>query len=338
MSNLEFEPAFAAHAAINPPPTVPDPKTVFDYRANMNQIISFFFRDWSVPDGMIETTHAVKARDGADVPLFRFQMPAQAEGGKGGAAAVPPQPALIHFHGGGVVACPADTVCKPNFRRTAAESGIQIFAPEYRLAPEHPAPTPVEDCYRCVEWIIDNAAALNVDPARIIVMGESGGGTLAAGVSLLARDRGLSPPLAGQVLIYPMLDDRSTGRLNPESPWYAMLKMPWATNIDLAWGGYVGEDKRGKPEADVSPYAAPARAETLKGLPPTYIDCGSLDLFRDESMEFAMRCAKDEVAYELHIYPGLPHGFDMIAPDIPITKNAKDNRYRFMRNTFGLEG
>ena len=329
MSNLKFEPTFAAHVASNQPPALPNPKTVFDYRANMNKLITFFFKDWPTPEGMVETTYTAKAYDGADLPIYRFQTAAQA-------AARGPQPALIYYHGGGVVACTVEEVCKPNFRRTAAESGFQTFAPEYRLAPEYPAPTPVEDCYSCLKWVIENADSLNIDPSKIIVIGESGGGTLSAGVSLMARDRDLSPPLAGQVLIYPMLDDCSTNKLNSESPWHTFLK-PWAVSVKLAWGGYVGEDKSAKPEADVSPYAVPMRVDSLVGITSTYIDCGALDWFRDEVMEFAARCAKDEVEYELHMYLGLPHGFDLAAPDIPITKNAKQNRFRFMRNAFGLE-
>ena len=233
-------------------------------------------------------------------------------------------PALLHCHGGGMILGAVLQNAK-GLAFQVQQSGVPIFSVEYRLAPESKGTSLVEDCYAGLEWLSKNAATFNVDPARIAAFGESAGGGLAAGVALMARDKGLSPPLAKQILIYPMLDDRNL-KANPQIEPFAFWKN--ADNI-TAWTALLG-DKAGNPDADVSHYCAPARAKSLAGLPPTYIDIGGLDIFRDEDCEYARRLAAEDIEVEFHLYPGVPHAFEMIASQAAVTKRAFENRFRSM--------
>jgi acetyl esterase/lipase len=194
---------------------------------------------------------------------------------------------------------------------------------DYRIAPEHPHPTPVEDCYAALRWLADNAMTLGVDPGRIAVMGDSAGGGLAAGVCLLARDRG-GPSVAQQVLIYPMLDDRA----NPPDP-HLLPFLTWTYDDNVTgWGALLGE---GVGTEAVSPYAAPARATDLTGLPATYIDVGDLDIFRDEDITYARRLADAGVPTELHLHPGCPHAFEVLARAADVSQRAIGDRLRRLR-------
>jgi triacylglycerol lipase len=178
---------------------------------------------------------------------------------------------------------------------------------DYRLAPEVQHPGPVEDCYVALCWLHANAEALNVDRARIGVMGESAGGGLAAGLALLARDRG-GPELAFQHLVYPMIDDRTCVMDNPH-PYAGEFLWTRENNI-FGWASLLGTAPGGP---DISPYAAAARAENLTGLPPTFISTGAIDLFLEENMIYAQRLSRAGVAVELHVYPGAYHGFQLAA-------------------------
>ncbi|KAK2049691.1 Alpha/beta hydrolase fold-3 [Colletotrichum somersetense] len=202
-------------------------------------------------------------------------------------------------------------------------------AVDYRLAPEFPGVVAAEDLFHGLRHLSSHATAWNVDAARIVLMGDSAGGGAAAGAALLARDRGLSPPLRRQVLVYPMLDDRTS--LAEGSPMRPLLK--WTTNDSLlAWRAVLGE-KAGRPEAEGVPlHAAPGRArvEDLRGLPKTYVDVGSLDLFRDECIGFVGKLTRADVEVELHAWPGLPHGFEG-ATDIGWVKKAREARNAALR-------
>jgi acetyl esterase/lipase len=194
---------------------------------------------------------------------------------------------------------------------------------DYRIAPEHPDPTPVQDCYAALRWLAGNAATLGVGAARIAVMGDSAGGGLAAGVSLLARDRG-GPAIAQQLLIYPMLDDRAHP---PDSRLLPFLTWTYDDNI-TGWAALLGE--RAGTDG-VSPYAAPAHATDLTGLPDTYIDVGDLDIFRDEDIAYAQRLADAGVATELHLHPGCPHAFETLARKADVSQRAIADRIRRLR-------
>ena len=217
----------------------------------------------------------------------------------------------------------------PAINMMVMDSGVQVFGVEYRLAPEYPDPTPVEDCYAALKWLSTHGAELGVDPSRIAVMGESAGGGLAAGTTLIARDRALEPPIKKQILVYPMLDDRSIN-----SPSAAALDEFVYFPLDMSkicWECYVGKEKAGKSDADVSQYAAPARARNLRGLPSTYIDVGGLDLFRDECAMYATRLAAENVEVEFHLFPGLTHGFER-ATEVHGVKLAVAGRLRWIKD------
>ncbi|KAK5659196.1 hypothetical protein OQA88_1287 [Cercophora sp. LCS_1] len=284
----------------------PPPKDVFDLRATTDFILSVGSSMAPVPSDIAETTLHFTAKDGTSLPLYRFTPPNATRG-----------PAVLYIHGGGMVAGNVQ-VFKPGIFNYAAAAAVTVYAVGYRLAPEHPYPTPVEDVYSALEWLHAYASEEGIDKERIGLCGASAGGGLAAGAALMARDKGLSPALARLVLIYPMLDDRTT--IKEDDPLAPFLTWT-AKHNQLGWGAYL----KGV-EGDVSPYAAPARAKDLSGLPRTYVDVGSLDLFRDEDIDFAARLAKANVDVELHLYPGLPHGWEFVASQIPVSKRADQNR------------
>jgi acetyl esterase/lipase len=221
-------------------------------------------------------------------------------------------PALIWMHGGGFVIGSADDddlVC----RRLATETGAVVTSVDYRLAPETSAPGPLHDCYAVLAWVHESADSLGVDRSRIAVGGASAGGGLAACLAILARDRG-EIPIGLQLLIYPMLDDR-TASIKPASPYAGEFIWTPADNR-FGWSALLGAEAGG---ADVSPYAAAARVESAAGLPPTFISVGSLDLFAEEDVEYAAKLMREGVPTELHVYPGGYHGFNMM-PEAWMTK------------------
>ena len=239
------------------------------------------------------TPRAAPGRDGApDVPVIVYR-PTGAEG---------PLPCILHIHGGGYVLGSA-AAGEAAHRPLAADLGCCIVSVDYRLAPETTHPGPVEDCYAALAWTLANADDLGVDPARVGVMGESAGGGLAAGLALLARDRG-EHRLAFQHLIYPMIDDRTVTHPDPH-PFVG--EFVWTPRRNhFGWKSLLGMD----PGAEgVSPYAAAARAEDLTGLPPTYIATGALDLFLEEDLDYARRLTRAGIPVELHVYPGAYHDF-----------------------------
>ena len=213
-------------------------------------------------------------------------------------------PAIYHIHGGGYVMGAAKTL-EFAHRPMAKTLGCVIVSVDYRLAPEHPFPAPIEDCYAGLRWTVENAATLGIDTARIGVMGESAGGGLAAALALLVRDRG-EYTLAFQHLTYPMIDDRTCTMAEPH-PYTG--EFIWTShNNRFGWAALLGSEPGG---LDVSPYAAASRATDLAGLPPAYIMTGSLDLFLEEDIEYARRLLRAGVPTELHVYPGGFHGFDI---------------------------
>lgn len=204
--------------------------------------------------------------------------------------------------------------------------GLVVISVEYRLAPENPHPAPVEDCYAGLRWIAEHAAELGVDPGRVIVAGGSAGAGLAAAVTMLARERGGPAPVA-QMLFSPMLDDRND---TPSSLQMAGLGI-WDHQMNaVGWQALLG-DAAGGP--DVSPFAAPARATDLAGLPAAYIDVGSAETFRDEAVQYATRLWRCGGHAELHVWAGGFHGFERSAPDAAISKDAHAAKARWLRRT-----
>ena len=254
-------------------------------------------------------------RDGApDVTLFVYK-PETASG---------PLPVVYHMHGGGYVGGNAGEVA---FRHVplVKELGCAVVTVEYRLAPETVFPGAIEDCYAGLAWTFANAEAQGFDAVRIGVTGESAGGGLAAALALLARDRG-EYPLAFQHLIYPMIDDRTGTSGDPHPQTGEFIWTPH--NNRFGWRALLGAEPGG---ADVSPYAAAARAEDLSGLPPTFIYSGALDLFLEEDVEYARRLIRAGVPTELHVYPGAYHGFELMSGSGVGEQATRDSRAALAR-------
>jgi acetyl esterase/lipase len=234
-----------------------------------------------------------------------------------------PAAGVYHIHGGGMVLGDNRSVM-PVMLNWIEQVGVIVVSVEYRLAPEHPYPAPVEDCFAGLEWTAAHAAELGIEPGRLLIAGASAGGGLAAAVALLARDRG-GPALIGQMLGCPMLDDRnqtpSSYELDHEGTWDRTSNL-------TGWRALLGDAQGGQ---DVPPYAAPARATDLSGLPPAYLDVGSVEIFRDEILDYAARIWRSGGAAELHVWPGGFHGFESLAPDAAISMAARQTRIGWLR-------
>jgi acetyl esterase/lipase len=210
---------------------------------------------------------------------------------------------VLEIHGGGFVMGSIEMM-DPWCQRIAAELDAVVVSVEYRLAPEHPFPAAVDDCYAALRWTAANAATLGIDASRLAIAGQSAGGGIAAGTALMARDRG-GPELCFQLLEIPELDDR----LDTPSMLACEDTPLWnRPNAVWSWRHYLGPKHRGEP----SPYAAPARAKDLSGLPPAYVSTMEFDPLRDEGILYALRMLQAGVAVELHSYPGTFHGSGMI--------------------------
>jgi acetyl esterase/lipase len=239
-------------------------------------------------------------------------------------AAEAPVACLYFIHGGGMIMGDNRSGGFPGAVAHAEKLGVALVSVEYRLAPETPHPGPVEDCYAGLVAAVEHADELGIDPARVIVGGASAGGGLAAAVALLARDRG-GPALLAQMLLCPMLDDRNE---TPSAYQMAGLGVWDRGANELGWTALLGA-ARGGP--DVSPYAAPARATDLSGLPPAFIDVGSAETFRDEDVAYATGIWQAGGQAELHVWPGGFHGFTGMVPDAAISKSATAAQQTWLR-------
>jgi acetyl esterase/lipase len=301
----------ALGASTDRPPIRPAPRGDWKtLRANSEAAVPLLASRLPEHAEVARTGYSATSHDGAPVAL-RWFAPAGHDPSR-------PGPAAVFMHGGGMIAGSVEHADRV-IAAYAAGSGVPILAVDYRLAPEHPHPSPVEDCYAGLAWLTAHASELGVGPSRIAVMGESAGGGLAAGTALLARDRGL--PVASQILIYPMLDDRTT---TPDAALAPFAFWSYDDNY-TGWHALLG-DKTGT--ADVPAPAAPARAADLAGMPATYVEVGALDIFRDEAIEYARRLAAAGASIELHVQPGCPHGFELIAPDSGVARRARADRLR----------
>jgi acetyl esterase/lipase len=259
-----------------------------------------------IAEGVEITDHEVPGPDGP-VPA-RLYRPADA------------LPAVaLYVHGGGMIGGTL-TGYDPIVAGYAATSHVTLLSVDYRLAPEHPFPAGVDDAFAALVWLAAHSTDFGADPAHVGIMGDSAGGGIAAGVALMARDRG-GPALAGQVLIYPMLDDRTT---TSDPALDGLTTWSYDDNV-TGWSALLGDDAQ---SPDVSPYAAPARAADLSGLPPTYIDVGGLDIFRNEDIAYAARLSAAGVATELHVVPGAPHGYELMGGPSELTTRAMADRSR----------
>jgi acetyl esterase/lipase len=202
-----------------------------------------------------------------------------------------------------------------------------VISVEYRLAPEHPYPAALEDCYAVVKWVATDGKKNGIDARAIAVGGSSAGANLAAGVALLARDRG-EVPLRFQMLIYPALNDRNIAQVGPD----VAENLFWSReNMLMSWQAYL-ENRHAT--ADVPIYAAPARARDLRGLPPAFIAVGGLDMFLDECLDYGARLTAAGVNTEVHVYPGAFHAFDAFAPLARVTQRFSADRNGALMRAF----
>lgn len=225
-----------------------------------------------------------------------------------------PGPGILYLHGGGMVFGNRFGGVGA-YLPYIASHGAVVITIDYRLAPEHPDPAPVEDCFASARWIAQHADELGIDPGRIIVAGQSAGAGLAAGVCLLARDRD-EPAIAAQVLVSPMLDDRndtgSAQQIDGRGVWDR-------TSNATGWSALLGDRRGGDAVTDA---AAPGRAIDLGGLPPAFLSVGSAEVFRDETVAYASRMWAGGGDAELHVWPGGFHGFENFAPQAALSRAA----------------
>ena len=304
-----MDPELAAVLEALPPNKRPRALIDFDdipaTRARLDEL--FAARPRSLPpyDSVITEDRTIPRPEDASEIRVRIYRPA------GNRTALP---GLYWIHGGGMIAGRIEDE-DPRAKAFVGQVGCVAVSVDYRLAPEHPYPAPVEDCYAGLVWTAECADEVGIDPALLAVGGASAGGGLAAATALLARDRG-TPTLTFQLLICPMLDDRN---ITPSSHEITDIGV-WDRDMNISgWTALLG-DKRGTDA--VSPYAAPARMSDLTGLPATFIDVGALEVFRDEDVDYALRLMRAGVPTELHVYAGAYHGWDGFAPMARISQAA----------------
>jgi acetyl esterase/lipase len=258
--------------------------------------------------GVATTSFSTSASDGDGGIELRWYT-------KAGAA---PGSAVVYAHGGGMTGGSLDLYDKV-VSWYVSQTGVPFLSVGYRLAPEAASTTTLaEDVFAGLTWLASHASGLGVDPARIAVMGDSGGGPAAA-AAILARDRDVL--LARQILIYPMLDDRTTtpGAMPAEF-------VTWTDDSNYTeWHALLGDEMGTE---TVSPVAAPGRLKDFTGLAPAYIEVGDLDIFRDEAIAYAGGLASAGVPIELHVHPGAPHGFERFVPDAAVAQRAMADRTR----------
>jgi acetyl esterase/lipase len=259
----------------------------------------------------------VPGYEGAELVVSVFRRTDHVAGG----------PGIFHIHGGGMVI---------GDRFTGAEAYVEwverydavLTSIEYRLAPEHPDPVPVEDCYAALQWFVTQGDDLGFDADRVVIAGGSAGGGLAAGVALMCRDRG-GPALIAQFLMCPMLDDRNE---TVSSHQYDGIGVWDRGSNHTGWDALLG-DRRGT--ENVSVYASPARATDLSGLPPTFIDVGSAEVFRDEDVAYATQIWADGGVAELHVWPGGFHGFQVMGGGATVTRQAVEAQRDWLDRILG---
>ncbi|MFJ2830093.1 alpha/beta hydrolase [Streptomyces sp. NPDC087263] len=326
-----------AHTGPVPPPPPFDPEL-----AAALELVAEFLPTSLTPEVIPQLREGASAMRPSDEDLRRggaFQVEERSVPGPDGAPDVSllicrpagvsaPLPALYYIHGGGMVVG-NNRMGVPELLGWAEELGLVVVSVEYRLAPEHPHPAPVEDCYAGLVWTAKNADQLGIDPERMVVTGASAGGGLAAALALLVRDRG-GPELTGQLLMCPMLDDRND---SVSAHQMTGLGLWDRTANAMGWGALLGEASGGP---DVSPYAAPARATDLSGLPPAYIDVGSAETFRDEDVAYAARLWQAGGRAELHVWPGGFHGFEEFAPQAQLSQDGRGAKLRWLRRLLGV--
>jgi acetyl esterase/lipase len=296
-----------------PMPTPPPVGDVDARRTTLNAMLEHFNNAAQpIASDVDITDHEICSADGTKVRARWYRSQSKPSGA-----------AALYLHGGGMIVGSVPIFDGP-VSRYVAHTGVSMLSVDYRLAPEHPHPAPVEDAYAGLVWLTAHASELGVEPDRIAVMGDSAGGGLAAAVAILSRDRN-GPPISRQILLYPMLDDRTT---KPD-PYIAPLA-GWSYDDNITgWNALLGERTA---NTVVEPSAAPARVADARDLPAAYIEVGQLDIFRDEDVTYALTLSRAAVPVELHLHPGVPHEFDAIAFDADVSHRALADRHRVLES------
>jgi len=311
-----YDPELAPIVAVLPPLDISDIPAARAGMAAMREQLPPFEKPAAIT---IEKRTVAGPAGDPDIELTIFRPLQQA----------PDAPALYWIHGGGFVLGDVDSdLVTP--AQVADELGAVVVSVEYRLAPEHPFPAPVEDCYAGLAWTAAHAGELGFDPGKLAVGGLSAGGGLAAAVALLARDRG-GPALCFQLLDIPEVDDRLA---TPSMKQFTDTPLWNHPNAILSWEAYLGPGHDG----GTSPYAAPARATDLSGLPPAYVVTCEFDPLRDEGIEYAQRLIQAGVATELHHYPGTFHGSSGAGAGTAISARMVSDRLAALARAYAALG
>ena len=304
---LDNDIAAALAASANAAVAVPERDDVLGLRKYINQMVKGLLTNLPSAPEVDTVAFEAAADDGTAVPLRWYTRGRHRPGS-----------AIVYVHGGGRI-CGSVDGYEPLLRHYVQLTGVPFLAMDYRLAPEFHDTIPTEDACAATQWVFEHADRLGVDSTRIALMGDSGGGGVGAGAAILARDNGIR--LARQILIYPMLDDRNT---TPDPTLTATATWTYDDNY-TGWHALLG-DALGGPL--VSPLAAPARLDNFAGLAPAYIEVGELDIFRDESIDYARNLVAAGVSCELHLVPGAPHAHDLIGMTFPIGRRSLEEKIR----------
>lgn len=285
--------------------------------ARLAQRLTDRMRPGPAPAELLIEEHTAPGPEGAPPVSLRVYRPRSLEG---------PSPALLWTHGGGFLfGSPLQD--EEGSIEFAQELGITVVAVRYRKAPQNTAPAPAEDAYAALSWTVGNADRLGIDPDRVAIGGASAGGGITAALALMCHDRGGPRPVF-QLLVYPMLDDRTTLRTDLDE---LTVRMWSVASNRFAWQAYLGEAAGG---AGVSPYAAPSRREDLSGLPPAWIGVGTLDLFHDEGLAYAERLRATGSPCETTVVPGAFHGFDTFFPKAGVVREFRREQVEALRSAF----
>jgi acetyl esterase/lipase len=299
--------------ANGPMPVPPPVGDVASRRSALNAMLEHFNNTAQpLADEVEITDHQVTLADGTKMLARWYRLPSSDI-----------RAAVLYLHGGGMILGSVPIFDGP-VSGYVAHTGVPMLSIEYRLAPEHPHPTSVEDAYAGLVWLATHASELGVDPDRIAIMGDSAGGGLAAGVAILGRDRN-GPALTRQILLYPMLDDRT---ITPDPIIAPFAGWTYDDNV-TGWDALLGQRPLDSP---ADPTAAPARLTDASGLPPAYIEVGQLDIFRDEDIRYALTLSHAGIPVELHLHPGVPHEYDAIASDAHVSRRAHADRHRVLKS------
>ncbi len=285
-------------------------------RASLNELVSSASTDVDVSSLNIDDIH-VPGHDGDPDVAVRIYRPRDLTA---------PSPALLYIHGGGFVVGNIQTEDAGAMAIASALDAV-VASVEYRLAPEHPFPAGLHDCFAALQWLHGQADRLGIDPTRVAVYGQSAGGGLAAALALFSRDND-GPPICFQFLGIPELDDRLETQSMRSFTDTPLWNRPAA---ELSWRYYLGAAHSG----EVSPYAAPARAHDLRNLPPAYVSTMEFDPLHDEGILYALALLRAGVSVELHSYPGTFHGSALVTT-AGVSIRIAAEQMLVLRNALGI--